>query len=350
MASDDPRDPATTADSAEPMRVAEAVPVHAEHIVAGRRGRRGGSRWLWGLLGAVVAAGAVTAAVVVTSREEDDPPYVDVPRPPASLEELVARTPRLSLPITSLRTPPATANVKVILTETDVLVAGHETPIVHFDDPAAARDGGAPAALKRNGPNDLFITPLHSVLSWHIEHESPKESVSELVILADAATPYRLLFEVLYTAGQAGYGRYHFVVRGESGLSSITTTPPSTGSSRSLPSDGLNLTGIVIDDGVGLKTSFGNIAPGCGAAGGEITIGKGLSIPTRGGRGQYDLQTMRSCARALKSLEDGRFAAERAVTLTASRAIEYRHLIATIETLRGDGEELFPDFYLGVTK
>jgi hypothetical protein len=36
--------------------------------------------------------------------------------------------------------------------------------------------------------------------------------------------------------------------------------------------------------------------------------------------------------------------------LTASRAIEYRHLIAVAEALRGDYDELFPELQLGLAK
>ncbi len=38
-------------------------------------------------------------------------------------------------------------------------------------------------------------------------------SSSEAVIVADATTPYRLLIEVLFTAGQSEFGKYHLMVR-----------------------------------------------------------------------------------------------------------------------------------------
>jgi biopolymer transport protein ExbD len=33
------------------------------------------------------------------------------------------------------------------------------------------------------------------------------------VIIADGTTPYRLLLEVLFTAGQAEFGKFHLMVR-----------------------------------------------------------------------------------------------------------------------------------------
>ena len=38
-------------------------------------------------------------------------------------------------------------------------------------------------------------------------------STSDAIIVADEDTPYRLLFEVLYTAGQCEFGKYHLLVR-----------------------------------------------------------------------------------------------------------------------------------------
>ena len=38
-------------------------------------------------------------------------------------------------------------------------------------------------------------------------------SSSEAVIVADTTTPYRLLIEVLFTAGQSEFGKYHLMVK-----------------------------------------------------------------------------------------------------------------------------------------
>jgi hypothetical protein len=35
---------------------------------------------------------------------------------------------------------------------------------------------------------------------------------AELMVVADRSTPYRLLTEVLYSSGQAGYANYRLVV------------------------------------------------------------------------------------------------------------------------------------------
>jgi biopolymer transport protein TolR len=133
-------------------------------------------------------------------------------------------------------------------------------------------------------------------------------------------------------------------------LTQLDTQPPSIGGKgvkESIKSEALNLAIVIVDDGVSFKTSFGQIAPGCSG------VGKGITVPTIGNtKFEYDLPEIKRCAREMKKAGGGeRFADETQVTVTASRNIEYRHLIAVLDALRGDAEgELFPEFHLGVTK
>ncbi len=131
-------------------------------------------------------------------------------------------------------------------------------------------------------------------------------------------------------------------------LTQLDTTPPSIGGKgvkENIKSDALNLAVLIIDDGVSFKTSFGQIATGCAGT------GKGITIPVRGNKFEYDLPEIKRCARELKAAGGGKFEEETQVTVTASRNIEYRHLIAVLDALRNDEQgELFPEFHLGVTK
>lgn len=140
-------------------------------------------------------------------------------------------------------------------------------------------------------------------------------------------------------------------------LTQLDTTPPSSGGKgvkSAIDSEALNLAAIIVDEGVSFKTSFGNIAPGC--ADGDVRIGKGLTIPNRGGKFEYDLEGIKKCARALKTIEDGKFEAETQVAVTASRNIEYKYLIQVLDGLRSETTEdgrtidLFPEFQLAVSK
>lgn len=116
--------------------------------------------------------------------------------------------------------------------------------------------------------------------------------------------------------------------------------------------DALNLAIIIVDDGVSFKTSKGNIAPGCGDEGGSVYPGRGITVPNRGGgKFDYDLAAVKRCARGLKLVDGEKYIDETQVAVTASRNIEYKHLIAVLDALRTDKDgELFPDFQLAVSK
>ena len=129
-------------------------------------------------------------------------------------------------------------------------------------------------------------------------------------------------------------------------ISSIDTTPPAIGGGKvrsDVSSKALNLSAFITKDGVSLKTSGGNIAPGCESAGAGITIPK-LSGDL------YDLKSLTACAKRLKNASPD-FREETQVTITASPNIEYQAVIGVMDALRKDGEEeLFPDVHFGVAR
>src|SRR5690606_9922901 len=87
------------------------------------------------------------------------------------------------------------------------------------------------------------------------------------------------------------------------GARSLTFRPPRPGDLRGPPERRtLSLSAIVVTDGVLLKTSFGNIAPGC-----ESGVGAGIAIPKRDGA--HDLAALGACARKLEA-QDPAFATE----------------------------------------
>ncbi len=81
------------------------------------------------------------------------------------------------------------------------------------------KDGRVSASAKREGADGFFITPLFDSL----EEESKKQKKiaqynssvkfeGQMMVIVDENVPYRLLSEVLYTAGQAEFAQYEFVV------------------------------------------------------------------------------------------------------------------------------------------
>ena len=103
----------------------------------------------------------------------------------------------------------AADSLKVVLTPTAVLVDGQ--PVVPI------RAGTIDPSYKQEGANGFLIMPLHERLVLHATREKKlaelrgEEFTGELALVADRKTPYRLLTEVLYTAGQAEFRNYRLV-------------------------------------------------------------------------------------------------------------------------------------------
>ncbi|NLE87099.1 MAG: biopolymer transporter ExbD [Myxococcales bacterium] len=110
--------------------------------------------------------------------------------------------------------------------------------------------------------------------------------------------------------------------------STIETTPPAakgTGVRASTPTESLNLTVMVVNEGFSLKASGGNVAPGCEG------IGAGLAIPKAGGR--YDYPALTRCAAKLKRSNPA-FEEETQVYISANPATDYQTIIQVIDALR----------------
>lgn len=126
----------------------------------------------------------------------------------------------LQLPTSVLTVEPGEEGVIIRISKTQISVGDEEEPIVEYSDARQLGQTGLDARHKRNGPNDLYINPLALVLQKYRENDrqirlqtQKDASISEAIIVADEDTPYRLLFEVLYTAGQCEFGKYHLLMR-----------------------------------------------------------------------------------------------------------------------------------------
>ncbi len=126
----------------------------------------------------------------------------------------------LMLPASTMTAEPAEEGVVVRISKTQITVGDDEKPVVEYSDRAQLGQTGLDARYKRSGPNDLYIQPLASVLTRYRERDKlireakgQDASTSEAIVVADETTPYRLLFEVLYTLGQSEFGKYHLMVR-----------------------------------------------------------------------------------------------------------------------------------------
>jgi biopolymer transport protein ExbD len=100
--------------------------------------------------------------------------------------------------------------VPVTITKRMVLVEGEGLVPIN--------NGKIDPALKRDGENGYYITALVDFLQRVNNKERKVAELTkqafdgELMIIADRNTPYRLLTEVLYSCGQAGYANYRLLV------------------------------------------------------------------------------------------------------------------------------------------
>jgi len=126
----------------------------------------------------------------------------------------------------------------------------------------------------------------------------------------------------------------------------IDTTPPASkgsGVRSEVPSEALNLTVLIVNDGYSLKASGGNIAPGCQGP------GPGVAIPLKNGK--YDPDSLTACAARLKS-SNPEFADENQVYITANPGTAYQDIVDVIDALRTtpQGDVLFDNVNFKVPK
>lgn len=100
--------------------------------------------------------------------------------------------------------------VTVMVTKKVILVEG--------DGIAPVNNGKIDPAVKRDGENGYYITPLVDTLEKYARKEkrvaelTGQKYEAQLMLVADHTTPYRLLTEIIYSCGQAGYANYRLLV------------------------------------------------------------------------------------------------------------------------------------------
>ncbi len=116
--------------------------------------------------------------------------------------------PELEIPrTTSLLKPSATVTITV--SKSSIVVDNKPVLIV--------KDGKVEASQKRGGEDGYFIIPLNKVLVTAAENKRKLAAYNPTVkfegiatIVMDQDTPYRLLTEIMYTAGQAEFNKFKF--------------------------------------------------------------------------------------------------------------------------------------------
>lgn len=101
----------------------------------------------------------------------------------------------------------------------DAVVIGVSTKSIQVDDLKVAdlRNGAVDESMKRDGQEGLLINPLYDALKEKVQHlkmitaRTGGEFKPLALVVAHDETSYRLITEVLYTAGQAEFEKFKFV-------------------------------------------------------------------------------------------------------------------------------------------
>jgi biopolymer transport protein ExbD len=138
----------------------------------------------------------------------------------ASSSASIPQSKDLTLPLSVMSSEASQDGVVIIISKSQILVGDDPTPVVLLPSHDQLAQSGVDAKYKKSGPNDFFIVPLANALSHARDTDKLirkakglDPSTSEAIIVADSSTPYRLLVEVLFTAGQSEYGKYHLDVQ-----------------------------------------------------------------------------------------------------------------------------------------
>jgi len=280
------------------------------------------------------------------AREAREPVVTKKPPPPKK------KAPAIPLPRSSVKTSLETSSVHLTIS-TRQISAGPEAG--KQEQAAAITAGKVDPAAKEHGEQGYLIKPLLDSLKKIAETnkgaKSPGATVAP-VIWADQTTSFRVLSEVLYTVGMAGFSRFQLAARdGDDEPVAIRFTFPRIRAARATvltaPGDHprLNLTVAVTYRGF-LVSVQGETQKG---PGGElptvkckVELVKGRCpvwfSPSRGG-GQWVERYDHAGLRALLQKIKKKWPEERKVIVMAANEIPYQVLVGTLDTTRGSSTD-----------
>lgn len=190
--------------------------------------------------------------------------------------------------------------------------------------PPLLKTGSDPSAgyPKEDSKNALQLAPLANALP----------SGSRALVYVDRGATYRMLIEVLFTLGQKKFEEMVLVAKNGAREVAITLTLPKPGGAFVTTP---HLSIILVGSAFAVKTSLGNLKPGC------TDIGPGLAVPERDGK--PDVAGLRACVHGVKALVDaGPW--DDTVTFAANSDRTFQELVDALDAVRPD----FPKVALAV--
>ncbi|MFH1808433.1 MAG: biopolymer transporter ExbD [Pseudomonadota bacterium] len=123
----------------------------------------------------------------------------------------------VSVPDPNVKLPASTA--QLIPEEAATITVTTQRIVVNDKSVAEINEGRIDPNDKRDGPQGFFITPLYDALVEAADNEkkiaqyNPARTFKGIsIVICDKSIPFRLLSEVMYTAGQAEFGNFKFAV------------------------------------------------------------------------------------------------------------------------------------------
>lgn len=223
---------------------------------------------------------------------------------------------------TPATTPTSAAEVTLalVLDQSGTHFSGDPTVVVPL---AADPSRGADATFKRSGPNDLYLVPLAAAL----EREKAAGRIrAPLRLLVSRTTSYRVLIEVLFTAGQTDIGEFELCEE-TCGARTFSFAPPRIPGPGLTPPERptLDLAALIVSGGIAIKGSGGNVAPGCGG------VGAGIAVPRRGD--SLDFAAFHACLASIRAWNPD-FAGEDGARLSASPDTPFHEVMDVALALR----------------
>jgi biopolymer transport protein ExbD len=131
-----------------------------------------------------------------------------------SASQQIPESTDLTIPNSVLTTEASQEGLPIMISRSHIVVDDNVVCPVPAD-----ASHGVEAKYKKSGPNDLEIVPLENAAkAWRDRDRQVRAATgkdpnaSEAIVIADKATPYRLLVEVLFTLGASEISKYHLMV------------------------------------------------------------------------------------------------------------------------------------------
>ena len=238
---------------------------------------------------------------------------VPTPVPEASAPHSPGGETPVTLPHAKSATPATRGLPMLAVTTKEIRLAGAKTEPIPMP-PRAQWYAGMPLSVKGDKPG-MYLEPIGK---WLKDGRSGSEH--DLGLVVDVTITYRIVTEVIYTAGVAGYDRLHFVaLTPDEGYAEMIVELQ-----RTRPDGGAPplATVLVVPEGIGVKTEFANVGPGCAG------FGPGLAFPRL--NGVLDLIRLPSCLDKITPDASG----TREVIVGASPEIPFGEIAGALDAAR----------------